>query len=327
VGAYVSAPGYIVPGTTLIKFPEGVVDPNKTTIILSQKAISTTQSIPIKIDAAQMTIPWVHVGNPNFEEPPQDHAPYYTPHPTGPKVFWSFTGSAGIAANNSILAKNNPAPGGTQVGFITGKGSISQSVRLQAHKAYAVSFLVAEQLLDNGSINAQTLEVRLDNTRVIGTFKPSNNSGGRYVLFTSDAFAVVNAAVPHTITITGMVDNNTALIDLVNVTGPSSGQGVVGDFVPGIIAGRVLTTAGVPLAGFRVFLDLNGDGRFDAGDRSVLTNALGAYAFAGLGPGTYVVREVVPLGWHLVAPAGGSFSVLVTSGRRALGLNFWDFHP
>jgi protocatechuate 3,4-dioxygenase beta subunit len=110
----------------------------------------------------------------------------------------------------------------------------------------------------------------------------------------------------------------------------SSGQPPVtgddfADFVPGIIAGRVLTRAGVPLAGFRVFLDLNGDGRFDAGDRSVLTNALGAYAFTGLGPGTYVVREVVPRGWHLVAPAGGAFSVLVTSGRRALGLNFWDF--
>jgi hypothetical protein len=59
VGALISAPEFIVPGTTLIFFPNGVSDPKNPTIILSQNAISTTASIPVTIDAAQMTIPGV----------------------------------------------------------------------------------------------------------------------------------------------------------------------------------------------------------------------------------------------------------------------------
>src|SRR5262249_27454258 len=51
VGAYIIAPGSIVLGTTLIYFPNGVLDPR---IILSQKAISTSTSIPVTISAAQL---------------------------------------------------------------------------------------------------------------------------------------------------------------------------------------------------------------------------------------------------------------------------------
>jgi hypothetical protein len=219
VGAYINAPGFIVPGTTLIFFPEGVIQKNnsKPTIILSQNAISTATSIPITIDATQFVIPTAPIRNQNFSTPQQNNDPYYTVNPKGANVYWTFTGSAGIAANQSIYAKNNPAPVGTQVGFLQNQSSISQSLKLAAGQAYAVSFQVAQRKLDNGMVNAQTLEVRVGNN-LIGKFKPS---GSTYVLFTSDAFTVPKAGT-YVITITGtnqMGGDNTALIDDVTVTG------------------------------------------------------------------------------------------------------------
>lgn len=217
VGAYISAPGYIVPGTTLIYFPDGVLNPK---IILSQKAISTTTSIPVTIDASQITIPRVSIKNPSFAAPPQTTALFYTVNPKGPNVAWKFTGSAGISANGSIYTKNNPAPVGTQVGFIQNTGSFSQSVSFAPRTAYAVSFMVAQRKLDDGSINAQTLRVRIGN-QVIGNFKPIPTSDGSYVLYTSDAFTVENGG-PQDLIIEGTNTDggdNTALIDQVVVTG------------------------------------------------------------------------------------------------------------
>jgi len=48
------------------------------------------------------------------------------------------------------------------------------------------------------------------------------------------------------------------------------------------------------LAGVTVYLDLNDNGRLDAGDRSTTTNANGEYLFDNLTAGEYLVREVVP---------------------------------
>jgi hypothetical protein len=217
VGAYISAPGDIVPGTTLIYFPNGVTNPQ---IILSQKAISTDTSINVTIDATQMTIPKVTIANPSFAAPPQTSPPYYTVNPTDPKTFWKFMGSAGIAGSGSIYTKNNPAPVGTQVAFIQNKGGISQSVMLAPKRAYAVSFLVAQQRLDNGIVSSQTLHVKLGD-KVIGNFSTTGTSTGAYVLFTSDAFKV-NKTGNYPITIVGTNLNggdNTALIDDVQVTG------------------------------------------------------------------------------------------------------------
>ena len=217
VGAFISAPGYIVPGTTLIYFPNGVTSPQ---IILSQNAISTDKPIDVTIDAAQMTIPTVAVGNPNFAAPEQTTAPYYTVNPMSPDTIWNFTGTAGIAGSGSIYTKNNPAPVGTQVAFLQDTGKISQSVTLTAGNVYAVSFSVAQQLLDDGSVSNQTLQVKLGD-KVIGNFSTNGTSQGGYVLFTSNAFKVDTTGV-YSLSIDGTNLNggdNTALINNVQVTG------------------------------------------------------------------------------------------------------------
>ena len=109
---------------------------------------------------------------------------------------------------------------GTQVGFIQNTGSITQSVALAPKNAYADSFLVSHRRLDDGSINAQTLRVKVGD-KVIGTFKPTQTADGSYVLYTSEAFTVKNAG-QQKITIEGTNTeggDNTVLIDQVAVTG------------------------------------------------------------------------------------------------------------
>src|SRR5262249_29762890 len=175
---------------------------------------------PVTISAAQLEIPKIPVGNPSFSTPQQTSPPYFTINPKGTGVDWKFTGSAGIAGQGSIYTNNNPAPVGTQVGFIENIGSISQAVALLPNRAYAVSFLVAQRRLVGGSVNAQTLQVKVGKN-VIDNFEPTQTVDGSYVLFTSDAFTVPTAG-SYNIVIAGTNvhgGDNTALIDQVTVTG------------------------------------------------------------------------------------------------------------
>jgi len=64
-------------------------------------------------------------------------------------------------------------------------------------------------------------------------------------------------------------------------------------------------TGEVGLAGIRVYADLNGSRAYDAGEPSALTDATGKYTIAGLAPGAYVIREVVPAGHKQTTPRNG----------------------
>jgi uncharacterized delta-60 repeat protein len=82
---------------------------------------------------------------------------------------------------------------------------------------------------------------------------------------------------------------------------------------PGELAGVVFNDlnadhvrqAGEPgLAGVRVYLDTNRNGR-DDGERSTLTNSAGSYQFTGVAPGGYVVGQEVPAGFRQLVPTAG----------------------
>jgi subtilisin-like proprotein convertase family protein len=62
---------------------------------------------------------------------------------------------------------------------------------------------------------------------------------------------------------------------------------------------------------------------------TALTYASGAYAFTGLDPGTYVVREFVRPGWQQSRPGGPDFRYLVTltSGQVAADRDFGNYRP
>lgn len=85
--------------------------------------------------------------------------------------------------------------------------------------------------------------------------------------------------------------------------------------------------AGEPgMAGVKVFLDSNANGKLDAGEPTQVSDASGNYTFSGLAAGSYRVREVVPTGYALTAPAAKSYSMTIASGAHSTGKNFGNAH-
>ena len=77
------------------------------------------------------------------------------------------------------------------------------------------------------------------------------------------------------------------------------------------------TTANGIIPNATVYLDLNGDGRFDAGDPVTSATPFGSYSFVGLTPGTYTVRLVPYPGNIATSPVGLGQSVTVAGGENA----------
>jgi hypothetical protein len=74
------------------------------------------------------------------------------------------------------------------------------------------------------------------------------------------------------------------------------------------------------LAGRQVFLDLNHNGKHDKGEAITTTAADGAYHFAHLAPGNYLVREMPVTGWRATTPA--ALKVQLLNGKTVSGENF-----
>jgi streptogramin lyase len=131
--------------------------------------------------------------------------------PTGTP--WTYTGSSGVAANNSLFTSGNPpAPAGIQVGFVQQTGKFSQSISLAAG-TYNVNFAAAQRAGDN-----QTIEVLVD-SQVVGIYTPAGTS---YSTLTTGPFTVTGGT--HTLAFVGLNPNggdNTALIDGVDVNQPA----------------------------------------------------------------------------------------------------------
>lgn len=79
--------------------------------------------------------------------------------------------------------------------------------------------------------------------------------------------------------------------------------------------------AGEPgLAGWTMFLDLDGDRELDPGERSTLTGPDGAYVFDHLAPGMHEVVAQIPDGWRQTSP-------FFTDQAGALELQLSNFDP
>ena len=78
-----------------------------------------------------------------------------------------------------------------------------------------------------------------------------------------------------------------------------------------------------PLAGTRLYLDANGNDRFDSSsERSVFSADDGAYAFEGLSAGSYTVRSIPPAGYVRTGPVAGEYGVTLGEGASVTVRSF-----
>lgn len=112
---------------------------------------------------------------------------------------WTFTAASGnsgsgMAGNGSAF--NNPnAPGGTQVAFLQGTGTITQTMGgFTAGTGYKLNFKAAQR-----PGNAQTWTVKFDGT-TIGTYNPGSGATS-FADYSTSAFMATSST--HTITFTG----------------------------------------------------------------------------------------------------------------------------
>ena len=138
----------------------------------------------------------------------------YQYNPTGSA--WAFSGSpgngSGVAGNGSAFTSGNPAaPQGSQVAFLQGQASITQTVAGWAAGTYAISFEAARRGNYGG---VEDFEVLVDGN-VVGTFKPSTTS---YQAYTTSTFTV--SAGSHVIQLVGINTaggDDTDFIDSVSI--------------------------------------------------------------------------------------------------------------
>jgi probable HAF family extracellular repeat protein len=73
-----------------------------------------------------------------------------------------------------------------------------------------------------------------------------------------------------------------------------------------------------------VFIDEKNDGKLDPGDPFAVTNSAGVYTIANVPAGTIHVRERVPKGYRVAAPASGSYKAALHAGQTLSNLDFAD---
>ena len=88
------------------------------------------------------------------------------------------------------------------------------------------------------------------------------------------------------------------------------------------ISGAVID---LPLVGWSVYLDLNRNAAYDAGEPQATTDANGNYAFLDLQVGDYEVREIVLSGWEATVGFSDNYTVNVVSGVTTTAHDFANF--
>jgi hypothetical protein len=142
--------------------------------------------------------------NPSFEVPLQNGG--FTYKPTGSGIGWTFSPNSGIAGNGSRF-NNGSAPDGTQVGFIQGASTITQTLSLNAG-SYTLSF----QASSRWGV-PQPIKVTIDGTQIGSLISPASTS------FTavSIPFSVATTGA-HTLTFTGTENaDKTTFIDAIQL--------------------------------------------------------------------------------------------------------------
>jgi subtilisin-like proprotein convertase family protein/protocatechuate 3,4-dioxygenase beta subunit len=167
---------------------------------------------------------------------------------------------------------------------------------------------------NNGTVDRTTL-TDVDGNYIFdavlpGTHKVTEVTQSGWVLTTPDVPGSWVVAVPNG---GAVVDRNFGNFQLVTVSGLAFSD-LNGD--------GVQQTGESTLSGWTITLDEDANGSVD---RTTTTDTDGEYSFAGIGPGTYLVAEVVQAGWTKTLPTTAGYTVAPRSGQAADGNLFGNF--
>jgi hypothetical protein len=164
-------------------------------------------------------------------------------------------------------------------------------------------------------------------TNSSGVYSLTGLAAGTYRVRRADLPAGYTYSTPtggyHTVTLaSGQVASgrNFGAIPITTSVGTGSISGVVfGDNDKD----GVLDSTDPRLASRRMYIDANKNGKFDTGEKNVLTNSSGVYTFTGLAAGTYRIRRAdLPAGYKYSSPVLGYHDVLLGSNQSISNRNF-----
>ncbi len=141
---------------------------------------------------------------------------------------------------------------------------------------------------------------------------------GSLILSGSHKYATGNKSFVTHFTVTGGPSAKTSSNGVVN----SAVGTVTGTFFNDINGNGKQDTGEGGIHDQTVFIDLNNNGKLDSGEPSAITNSSGVYIIRNIPAGSIHVRENVPDGLRVDAPASGSYSVTLNAGQTLANLNF-----
>lgn len=135
---------------------------------------------------------------------------------------------------------------------------------------------------------------------------------------------VVPAGYRLTTPTTGYFD--TTLVSGSKMTGKNFGATatakITGTIFTDANGNKLKDTTETALSGWRIFIDANKNGKFDTGEKSVLSSSTGSWTFDGLAAGTYVFRVVQQTGYSATVPTGGVVSYALAAAQVKTGVLF-----
>jgi hypothetical protein len=184
---------------------------------------------------------------------------------------------------------------------------------------------------ENSAIIGGTVWLDLNNDGVVDANEPSTvtgNGGAFSILFDTRVVGTGDATLRAVLN-NGLIAGATPTVTLLaGQTQTGLSVGVRRQF--GSISGYLfndgnadgLMNNGDTYTGARVvFLDANGNGKLDLGERQMNSDASGNYRFDNLPAGTYNVYRVFPSGYRLSTGSNGKLTVILNAGQNATGVN------
>jgi hypothetical protein len=268
--------------------------------------------------------------------------------PTGQRITYNYAAATTTITVNSLPSiglytitvrdLNGYATGGYKVLLTQTPSAIKPTITLAATDNLAV-----EGGFDNGTFTITRTNLRALPVTVGYTITGTAKNGVDYTTLTGSAIIPPNSASVN-VNVSALVDSlkensETVIVTLKtgsNYTLGSAKSATVTIDDGATISGSVFNDADgngarngseAGLSGWKVWIDLDGDGVLDSNERSVTTDSTGAWKFTGLAPATYKVRVVKQSSWNQTLPAGGTFqSVVLGLGATKTGVVFGEKH-